>query len=207
MSSSGSSRSETPSRYARRADPDLIAACLSGDTMAWKALIQRYEALIYSIPVRLGVSQADAGDLFQDVCLLLYHHLEDLRDTQRLSTWLITTTKREVWRWQRRKRVTLASEMPEQEWKLEGAEEVTGVQTAPAPDELVLALEEQQLVRRAMEQLPERCRELLTRLYLQDPPATYAEVASDLGLPLNGISPTRARCLQRLQKILEEIGF
>jgi DNA-directed RNA polymerase specialized sigma24 family protein len=50
--------------------------------------------------------------------------------------------------------------------------------------------------------LDEPCRELLAALYFRAEGATYAEVAAELGRPLGSIGPTRARCLQRLKKLL-----
>src|ERR1051325_7354514 len=86
-------------------DKDLIAACLKGEAAAWDMLIQRYAALIYSIGLKMGLSESDREDVFQDVCVILIDHLADLRDTARLSSWLISTTKREAWRLQRRRGV------------------------------------------------------------------------------------------------------
>lgn len=202
----GSSRPDTARRYARHPDTSLVAACLGGEAEAWDALIERYQALIYSTLLRQGLAPSDADDVFQDVCLVLYSHLADLRDTSRLSGWLASTAKREAWRLFRRRGAAPTSQMPEREWEIENAAPIGG-QEAPAPDALVIALEEQQLVRRAVEQLPDRCRTLLALLYMTDPPASYAEVSEKLGMPIGGIGPNRARCLQRLQKLLAEAGF
>jgi RNA polymerase sigma factor (sigma-70 family) len=193
-------------RFASKADPELIAACLSGDAQAWDALIDRYEALIYSVLVRSGLSQADADDLFQDVCLILYNHLGDLRDTARLSSWLISTAKREVWRLHRRRKAHQMADLSEREWEFESAEPVASPES-PQPEASAIALEEQHLVRLAMSRMQDRCKQLLTMLYMQDPPASYQDVSSRLSLPAGSIGPTRARCLQKLRDILNEVGF
>jgi RNA polymerase sigma factor (sigma-70 family) len=193
-------------KHARATDTELIAACLGGEAAAWDALIARYEALIFSLPVRMGLSQADAEDIFQNVCVLLLHHLAELRDTERLAGWLVSTTRREVWRVQKRRSTQNTREVSDQEWLLEGAESVTDP-SQPLPEATLLALTDQQLVREAMIQLPDRCRLLLTLLYCEDPPAAYTDVAQELNIPLGSIGPTRARCLQRLQKRLDELGF
>ena len=75
----------------------MIAACLAGDARDWDHLIARYQGLIYTLALRMGMSRSDADDVFQNVCLRLYQHLGDLRDTRRLAAWLISTTRREVW--------------------------------------------------------------------------------------------------------------
>lgn len=183
--------------FSRADDAALIAACLSGDAAAWDALIARYEGLIYSLLLRMGLGAGDAEDVFQDVCVLLLRHLGELRDTSRLAGWLIATTKREAWRRRRRGASAPAS--------LDEAPEMAG--GGVSPEQAAIALEEQRLVREALDRLPERCRRLLTLLYVDDPPATYAEAAERLGIPLGSVGPTRARCLQRLEKVLRALDF
>src|SRR2546430_16587629 len=43
-------------------------ACLSGDEEAWSSLIGKYKALMYSIPVKYGLSRQVAADGFQTTC-------------------------------------------------------------------------------------------------------------------------------------------
>ncbi len=187
-------------------DPELITACLAGDAQAWHTLIERYAALIHSVAGRMGLSQTDAEDVFQEVCTLLLNHLGDLRDTSRLTSWIISTTRREVWRLRRRRGPALISEIEAESWQVETAQPV-GTEAPSLPEETLLALEEQQLVREALQRLGSNCQQLLTLLYAEEPPCSYAEVAQRLNLPLGSIGPYRARCLQQLHKILEEIGF
>ncbi|MCW3100752.1 MAG: polymerase, sigma-24 subunit, subfamily [Chthonomonadaceae bacterium] len=195
------------SSYRLATDRDLISACLTGDEVAWDALIDRYAALVFSVCVRMGMPQSDAEDIFQDVCLILFEHLEDIRDTARLSGWLISTTRREVWRASRKRNVTLASELGEAEWEMEGAESVHPQKATGNPEGAILALAEQQLMREAVERLPERCRMLLLQLYATDDPLSYQELAEKFSLPVGSIGPTRARCLQNLRKILQGLGY
>jgi RNA polymerase sigma factor (sigma-70 family) len=187
-------------------DKDLIAACLKGDAAAWDALIKRYAALIYSIGRRMGLSDSDNDDVFQDVCVILLEHLADLRDTARLSSWLISTTKREVWRLRKRRGVALASELGEGEWALEGTTDIHS-RSASSPEADIMALEDQQMMREALTRLQDRCRRLLTLLYGVDDPPSYQEIADEFALPVGSIGPTRARCLQQLRKLLMETGF
>jgi RNA polymerase sigma factor (sigma-70 family) len=193
-------------RLASHSDAKLIALCVGGAADAWDALIDRYQALVYSTLLKQGLTHADADDVFQDVSLILFRHLGDLRDAARLAPWLISTARREAWRLKRRKGMALASEFADREWELESAEPIAQ-SASPRPDTEVMALQERQLVREGMQKLGDRCRELLTLLYMTDPPGTYADVTDRLGMPQGSIGPTRARCLQHLQKILHEAGF
>src|SRR5258708_4522952 len=51
-------------------------------------------------------------------------------------------------------------------------------------------------------QAPWRWRRML-ELLMADPPASYAEISDQLGLPVGSIGPTRSRSLERLRTILQ----
>ena len=53
-----------------------------------------------------------------------------------------------------------------------------------------------------MQRLPWRWQRML-ELLMADPPASYVEIAEQLGLPVGSIGPTRGRCLERLRALLE----
>src|SRR5437899_6243636 len=75
------------------------------------------------------------------------------------------------------------------------------------PPEFVQELEQEQIVRESIARLPERCQEMVRLLFYEEPPIPYEEVARRLGLATGSIGFIRARCLNRLKKILEQAGF
>jgi RNA polymerase sigma factor (sigma-70 family) len=172
------------------ADADLIRACLAGEEAGWRTLVLRYERLIYSIPMRLGMAPEEADDVFQNVCLALLRNLDGLRNPERLAPWLIVTTRRECWaRWRRTQH------------EVQTDADVAGPDSED-PEAIVDADEELRAVLAALERLPERCRRLLRRLYLEGTPPTYQQLADELDMPVNSLGPTRARCLGRLSALL-----
>src|SRR5262249_33133436 len=72
----------------------------------------------------------------------------------------------------------------------------------PEIDERLLADERAQVVRDALSRLPGRSQRLLEML-MADPPASYADISDQLGLPVGSIGPTRGRCLARLRVLLQ----
>ncbi|HLJ53771.1 MAG TPA: sigma-70 family RNA polymerase sigma factor [Chthonomonadaceae bacterium] len=190
----------------RVSDRQLIVACLKGDQAAWNTLIDRYAALIYSTCLRAGLAGADAEDVVQDVCVILVDHLADVRDDARLSSWLISTTRREAWRLRRRNGLALASEIGDEDWSLDGGESLFG-HAGDSPERELIALEEEQMVRRGLELLPDRCRKLLSRLYGTDNAPSYVEIAAELEIAVGSVGPTRARCLEQLRKLLGDLGY
>ncbi len=186
---------------AERDDRELIAACLGGDQSAWEALITRYQRLIYSIPIKARLSADDAADVFQSVCLKLYEKLSTLRDYERVSSWLITTTNREVWRVAARNRRDSAQAASVDEDEKDALAEIAAA--GPLADEQRIELERQQAVRLALEALPERCRNLLIMLFYYKDELSYAEIARRMKMPVPSVGPTRARCLEKLKRLLE----
>jgi RNA polymerase sigma factor (sigma-70 family) len=184
---------------------ELIELCLRGDDDAWRALIARYQGLIYSVPRRMGLSPEDSADVFQRVCVLLYQRLSAIRDPSRLGGWLLTTAGREALRAARRARRDAAPEYPSPE---DGDfQPFEPVDTRPLADEECADLERAQILRSALAELSERCQIILREFLREDGEANYRDIARRLDMPIGSIGPTRARCLARLRKLLAARGL
>lgn len=187
-------------------DSELLRACRAGDRQAWETLVTRYQRLLYAIPLRCGLSEEDAADVFQTVCVRLLENLEKIRDERHLTGWLVTTCKHESWRVHRRRSRDVSLD--------EGPAEGAGGAGAGAladdslmPQQVLVRVEEAHLVQRGLEELGERCRNLLSWLYQDDPTPSYQEIARRLNVSVGAIGPTRMRCLQQLKRILQRHGF
>jgi RNA polymerase sigma factor (sigma-70 family) len=176
----------------------LVEECLRGNEQAWNVLVDRYKGLVYSIPFRYGAMQQDAADIFQAVCLDLFSELPRLRDAEALQGWLIRVTTHKCYRW-KRQQPALSTEWDEQE--------VEQVSTGGLPPDLMAELEQEQLIREALTELPPRCRQMIELLFFEQPPLPYDEVARRLRLAKGSIGFIRGRCLKRLKDILETKGF
>jgi RNA polymerase sigma factor (sigma-70 family) len=178
-------------------DEDLIHRCLDGDQQAWAALIDRYKNLIYSIPIKLGMHQ-DAGDIFQAVCVSWLANLSQLRKERALPKWLIQTCYHECLRHQRTAGRTL---------ELDATETQLPIDQRPLAEDILIESEEEQTLRSAVAEMPERCAQLIRMLFFESPARAYTEIARQLGLATGSIGFLRGRCLSRLRKYLEKKGF
>jgi RNA polymerase sigma factor (sigma-70 family) len=180
-------------------DERLIKACLKGDSEAWSSLIDKYKNLIYSIPIKLGMYE-DAADIFQSVCVDLLSELPRLREHRALPKWLIQTCYHKCVHSRR-----IAGRHVELE--REDAEKPRDDGDAALPDHMLLQLEQEQMVREVISEMPERCERMIRMLFFEIPSRPYDEVAKELGLATGSIGFIRGRCLAQLKKQLEKKGF
>ena len=180
-------------------DLQLVLACRRGDPLAWERLIRRYQRLIYAIPLRAGLDEDHAAEIFQDVFTTLFQKLNDIEQPEKLQAWLVTTTRRKTLHEISKAQVRQQSHINTDE----SPDVAISVRDeSPLPDEQLLILEEQHRVRAALVSMDERCRTLLEMLFYLSEPPSYAEIAASLGIPEGSIGPTRARCLAKLLRLL-----
>jgi RNA polymerase sigma factor (sigma-70 family) len=186
---------------------DLFQRCRHGDATAWQQLIQRYARLVHSIPVRYGLTPTEVDDIGQDVFLALAQQLHQIADPESLPAWLITTARRACWRaLQKRKREEPLSEVDLADAQIRQTLQPIGRST-PSLQELFQGWQHQEALTQGLATLSERCRTLLTLIFLDQAEPSYDAISSRVGIPKGSIGPTRNRCLQQLRTILEGLGF
>jgi RNA polymerase sigma factor (sigma-70 family) len=189
-----------PARERAWTDARLVRECVDGNEAAWSALVDKYKNLIFSIPIRQGLPRDDAADVFQRVCVLLLAELPQLREPKALPMWIIRVTSRECIRWRRQERPYPARDLAD-------AENTVLVDEKPLADEVLARLKEEQVLRDAVHGLPPRCRQLVEMLFFETPARPYQEIAATLGLAAGSIGFIRGRCLTRLRRELEKMGY
>ncbi|HKN36585.1 MAG TPA: sigma-70 family RNA polymerase sigma factor [Terriglobales bacterium] len=179
-------------------DERLVRECCQGNQAAWSALLDKYKNLIFSIPVKSGLSRDDAADIFQAVSLDLLADLPKLRDPKALPKWLIQTSYHKCLRWEKDRFTSLGDDI---DLKSEEGS------SAHIPEKMLYQLQQEQFVREAMSGLSPRCRRMIAMLFFESPPRPYQVVAKELGLATGSIGFIRGRCLGKLRQALEKKGF
>lgn len=181
-------------------DEALITACRAGAETAWETIVHKYQNLIFSIPRRAGLDGDAAEDVLQEVFKTLFEKLNSIEQPQFLRAWLTTTARHKTIHYvQREKRGRIQPLFNEEN---EINYEVPD--RALLPDEVLLRLEKENQIEAALSKIDDRCRRLVTMLYLETEQIPYQEIADALDLPVGSIGPTRARCLKKLLKFLPE---
>ena len=179
-------------------DTRLVKECLGRNEEAWSLLIDKYKALIYSIPVKYGLPPQEAADVFQATCAELLARLPDLREPRALPKWLMQVAHHECYRWKRQQQRMVSRDaepdLPEPE-------------TPAIAESVIQRTQEEQMLREAMGALSPQCRRLVELLFFETPARPYAVVAKELGLAVGSIGFTRQKCIERLRRQLDELGF
>jgi RNA polymerase sigma factor (sigma-70 family) len=178
----------TTSRAERLADH--LQRAQAGEAGALDAVVRELNPLLWHVARSQGVAPSDVSDVVQNTWLELVARLDEIRNPQALTSWLVVTTKREAWRTNRRRQnnepgdtlVEIADEAPEMATDL-------------------ITDERDRVLWHTFQQLPQRCRELLRIVSVVDRP-DYAVVGDALGMPHGSIGPTRGRCLGKLRTLL-----
>jgi len=71
-------------------DNEIISRVLKGEQNAYAELVNRYQAYVFTLVLRMIKSREDAEEVAQDVFVKAYRSLADFRGESKFSTWLYT---------------------------------------------------------------------------------------------------------------------
>jgi RNA polymerase sigma factor (sigma-70 family) len=172
----------------------VVHRAAAGDMRAWNRLVDQYGRLIWSITTEFRLTESDAADVVQTTWLRLLEHIDDIEQPNRVGSWLAVTARHECLRIvAARKRIVLGQDVEDLVFATPHDRDI---------DEALLADERAKDVRQALSHLPRQSQRLLEML-MADPPISYAEISTELGLPVGSIGPTRGRCLAKLRVLLQ----
>ncbi len=176
----------------RNSDAELVSRTLAGDRDAFNLIVSRYQILICSLAYsrigRLGQSE----DVAQETFITAWKHLRLLREPEKLRAWLCGILRN-------RTRKCLYREGRE---PLHNAEPLELAEESPAgealPSEQTIGREEEAILWRALEKIPELYREPLILFYREH--QSIEHVAVELELSEDAVKQR----LSRGRKLLQE---
>ena len=168
-----------------------VDQALRGDRAAFGQLMHRYAGAVYNLTYRMLGSAEDAEDASQEIFLRAYTRLASFDRQRRFSTWLLSVGSNYCIDRLRRRRfswLTLddaAFTLPSNERGLE---------------QIALDHEQQAIIQRALQQLPEHYRMVTVLRYWSD--LSYEEIANVTGLSESTIKTRLHRARHMLAKAL-----
>ena len=170
----------------------LIYRAQTGDEGAFAELMREYYPYVYTIVIGIVNNPHDAEEVVQDTFLSAYRGLTQLEDTTKFKSWLAEIARNCVRQWLRKQRGKTVS-------LDEVNEEI--LQTEDSPHERLVRQEQRELIRRTMETLPQKDRDIARAFYLEG--ASYNELTSTHGLSDKAISFRLSRAKRQLSKRLQ----
>lgn len=154
-------------------------------------LVRLVSPLLWHTARQCGLSTAAAEDAVQQTFLTLVRRGDSIEDPMAVVRWLTVTLRRQAWR----DRAVVAKSTGEEPTD-------DDLPSAVSAEQAALLTDAQRRLWAHVSALPERCRRLLAVIAFAPRP-DYAAIASDLGIPVGSIGPTRGRCLEKLRTRLQ----
>lgn len=178
---------------------ELVRRARDGDTAAFGTLVEKYMRRAYYIALGMSGSHEDALDLSQEAFVRAFRARGTLDPDRPFYAWLYQIVRRLCFNNTRDKRTRTERIREARPW-LVGRSEARHAGLDPAR-----ALEREEArdrVRRGIEALPERLREVLVLKEFEG--LRYREIADLVGIPIGTVMSRLYTARRRLAEVLEE---
>lgn len=171
-------------------DRELLERLRQGDTTAFDAIFRAWYGPLVGTAERMLRDRAVAEELVQDVMLELWRRRETLAPDGSPQAYLFQATRNRVLNHLRHRKIEQRSEP---EVRAESS-------SSPNADAVVVEGELDIAVQRAVQSLPDRCREVfeLSRVH----GLKYAEIAHQLGISVKTVEAQMGKALRTLRERL-----
>lgn len=189
--------------YRASEEADLVRRAQAKDEMAFREVVERYQAKVYSIIFGILRNRNDAEDIAQQVFAKVYFSLENFDFRSSLLTWIYKITVNECYDYLRKKRVrklVYESDFSEEDALLmENSESASD--RRPAVDQ---RLAQRDFVLKLLEKVSEEDRRLILLKEVEG--HSVEELAGMTGMNENTIKVKLFRARQKLLKAAQRLG-
>ena len=184
-------------------DEELVIACQAGSRDAMESLVKKHQRSVTSLLYQLAPDWNDNSDLAQEVFIRVYRGIHSLRNPRTFRSWLnqiVVNLFYDELRRRPRRLPTISIDAPIES---ENGESDL-IREIPDPslktDERSLVQELDQVIKKAMSQLPEQFRTAIVLREIKG--LSYEEIAEAIGCELGTVKSRIARARGRLQEVL-----
>lgn len=171
-----------------------FAAWRAGDQTALDGLVRALTPVLWHVVRAYGLTTAAAEDAVQSAFLSLVRNAHQIAEPAAVGGWLLTTARRAAWR---------AKASDAKATTMDDVDLAPRLADTPSAESLAVDRVSAADLWARVRTLDERCQRLLRVIAFDDRP-DYAGLASELGMPIGSIGPTRRRCLDKLRNALQE---
>jgi RNA polymerase sigma-70 factor, ECF subfamily len=187
----------------------LLSYQSSPDNQVFEELVNRYEKELYGY-LRHYLGDADmAADVFQQTFLQVHLKCDQFEPGRKVRPWLYTVATNQAIDYQRRNRRHRMTSLDRV--SRGGAEEESGTLAellggaADGPADNVEVAEQHEALRRAVDELPAVCKEVVMLIYFQG--LKYREAAEVLALPVGTVKSRLHTAVQKLTETLSHVSL
>ena len=178
----------------------MIAAVLAGEIQLYHELIRPYERSVYVMALSYMKNEADAEDVSQEAFIRAFRKLESFRAESKFSTWLISITINEARTRLRRQALVRLEPLDQHPDEDKSISPALLRDWREIPSEAVERAEVRNLIRLAVEQLPDIYRQVFLMRDVEE--LTINETAEALNISIPSVKVRLHRARMRLQKQL-----
>ena len=175
-------------------DEAVMEKVQKGETALLGLLAQRYEKALYAFAARIVSQPSAAEDAFQETFLRVFRKRDTYRAGAPFRPWLYQICLNTCRDWLRSR-----NRRPEAELK----PELPVLDPSPGPEALSAQSEMAQRIRRAVEKLPEKHREVFILQYYQN--LQYPEISEILDIPVGTVKSRMFHCSKLLAEELKDL--
>ncbi len=181
---------------ARAEDERLVTRVAAGDRRAFEALYDRYAATVFGLALKMLGDREVAEDAVQEIFWRVWRRLGSFDRSRAFAPWLFGIAHNYCIDELRRRKVR-----PQQVYEDDDHPILSGIPDDTDIGETAILTEQRQVVRSALEQLPEEQRQALLLAYFGG--LTQQEIAAQLGNPLGTVKTRMRLGLQKLRALLQ----
>ena len=190
--------------WSQKDDAALLAAIQDGELGAFTALVGRHQRSLINFFYHLCWDRQAAEDLAQEVFLRVYSHLNTYEPQAKFTTFLFRIA-RNLWIDKMRSAAVHGKPLSLQAERGAGGEGGGSLQDrvasrAPSPVEILAREEQQDALRRAIDQLPDEQKAVVILSEIQG--MKYQDIGEILGVPVGTVKSRMHTAMDKLKDLL-----
>ena len=194
-------KSEQTKGLTRAEEHALLQRCKDGEIGAFDELVHRYQKRVFNFAYGIAGNQDDANDVAQEAFIRVFNSIQTFRGDANFTTWIyriVTNVYLDDRKRSKNRRTISLDEYIDSE---ENSFSRQIIDENPQPGEVAESKERNQIVRNAINTLPDYQRIIVTLYHLHD--RSYDEIAEIMQLPIGTVKSRLNRARLALAEILK----
>ena len=178
----------------------LIERCKQGDIVSFNELVQRFEKRIFNFAYRMSGNYDDASDVAQEVFIRVFNSINTFRGEANFTTWLYRIVTNVYLDERKKQKSHLLTSLEEHIDLDENSVTRQFVDGKPTPDLVVEQMERDDLLKEAIQELPDYQRAMVLLYHTQG--KSYEEISEIMDMPIGTVKSRLNRARLALKQKL-----